>query len=198
MQDDTGATLLLRRAELLGPEAGLDRREPNDAAAAKQISAKLGGLPLALDQAGAYIGETKCGVGEYLELLNVSLPELLQRRGELDLQHVSVMATYTASLSELAKHNQAAAELLNAAAFLAPDAIPEEIFTAGASEFPEALQQAAANRLQWNDAIAAAFKFSLLERNAADKTISVHRMVQAVAKARHDTRGARAVGGPRG
>ncbi len=112
MQDDTGATLLLRRAELIGPEASLSEANPSDAAAAKRISSQLGGLPLALDQAGAYIGETKCAVGEYLELLNLSLPDLLKRRGELDLQHVSVMATYTASLTELAKQNEAAAELL--------------------------------------------------------------------------------------
>ena len=70
MQDDTGATLLLRRAELLAPEASLNQANPGDASAARQISAQLGGLPLALDQAGAYIGETKCAVGEYLDLLN--------------------------------------------------------------------------------------------------------------------------------
>ena len=53
----------------------------------------------------------------------------------------------------------------------------------GLRSFRKRCSDAAANRLQWNDAIAAAFKFSLLERNPADKTISVHRMVQAVAKA---------------
>ncbi len=183
MGPDTGALLVLRRANLVATGAELSVANNTDAAAAREISQEVGGLPLALDQAGAYINQTDCGVQEYLDLLRTSMAEVLKRRGDLDFQHRPVMATYAASLSELAKHNQAAAELLNAVAFLAPDAIPEEIFTAGASKFPEALQQAATNRLQWNDAIAAAFKFSLLERNAADKTVAVHRMVQAVAKA---------------
>ncbi len=183
MNPETGALLVLKRAKLINTDAELSAADPADATAAREISQEVGGLPLALDQAGAYINQTGCGVSEYFDMLRTSMAELLGRRGDLDFAHRSVMATYTASLSELAKNNQAAAELLNAAAFLAPDAIPEEIFTKGVSYFPEALQQAAANRLQWHDAIAAAFKFSLLERNAADKTISVHRMVQAVAKA---------------
>jgi hypothetical protein len=183
MNADTGALVVLRRANLINADAQLSAAKDADAAAAKEISREVGGLPLALDQAGAYINQTGCAVGEYLDLLRSSMAELLDRRGDLDFQHRSVTATYTASLTELAKQNEAAAELLNAVAFLAPDAIPEEIFSAGASHFPEALQQAASNRLQWNDAIAAAFKFSLLERDAGNQAISVHRMVQAVAKA---------------
>jgi len=45
------------------------------------------------------------------------------------------------------------------------------------------LQAAASDPIQWDEAIAAAFKFSLIERNP-DKMLTVHRMVQAVAKSR--------------
>jgi tetratricopeptide (TPR) repeat protein len=183
MSDETGALLLLRRAQRIAADADLSAANSADVASAKKISHEVGGLPLAIDQAGAYINQTGCGVSEYLDLLHDSMADLLDRRGDLDFEHRSVTATYTASLAELAKLNEAAAELMKGVAFLAPDAIPEEIFTEGATEFPEALQKEAANRLKWNDAIAAAFKFSLLERDAGNKTISVHRMVQAVAKA---------------
>ena len=71
---------------------------------------------------------------------------------------------------------------MQAAAFLPPDAIPEEIFTEGAAEFGPVLQEAASDSLKWNEAIGAAFRFSLLERNTAKKVLAIHRMVQAVAR----------------
>ena len=64
---------------------------------------------------------------------------------------------------------------------LVPDAIPEEIFTQGAAEFGPVLQAAASDPIKWDEAIAAAFKFSLIERSPG-KLLAVHRMVQAVAK----------------
>ena len=35
---------------------------------ALQLSGELGGLPLALDQAGAFIEETQCSLSEYAEM----------------------------------------------------------------------------------------------------------------------------------
>ena len=92
-------------------------------------------------------------------------------------------ATILTSLEKLARQNPAAAELLQACAFLVPDAIPEEIFTEGAAEFGPVLQEAASDPMKWDEAIAAAFKFSLIERNPG-KLLAVHRMVQAVARSR--------------
>ena len=161
----------------------LQSAEPKDAELARKISHEVGGLPLALDQAGAYLEETGCELGDYLTLLRKRFKELLERRGGLDSDHLSVAATYLTSLEKLAKQNPAAAELMQAAAFLVPDAIPEEIFTEGAAEFGPVLQAAASDPIQWDKAIAAAFKFSLIERNPG-KVLAVHRMVQAVAKSR--------------
>jgi hypothetical protein len=50
---------------------------------AEGIVRHLDGLPLALDQAGAYIEETGCGLSGYLELYRSHAPELLRRRGML-------------------------------------------------------------------------------------------------------------------
>ena len=143
----------------------LQSADPKDAALAREISQEVGGLPLALDQAGAYIEETGTGLGDYLGLLRQRAKELLDRRGGLDSDHLSVAATYVTSFERLAKQNPAAAELLQACAFLVPDAIPEEIFTEGAPKFGPVLQAAASDPIKWDEAIAAAFKFSLIERN---------------------------------
>src|SRR5271157_582638 len=183
MDREQGAVLLLRRANRLAADALLSSVDGKDAALAREISDEVGGLPLALDQAGAYLEETGCGLGDYLTLLRQRTKELLERRGGLDSDHRSVAATYLTSFEKLAQQNAAAAELLQAASFLAPDAIPEEVFTAGAAEFDPVLQDAASDALKWDEAIAAAFKFSLIDRKTG-KLLAVHRMVQAVAKSR--------------
>ncbi len=167
--------------EPVRPDAPLASVNAKDAALAREISEEVGGLPLALDQAGAYLEETGAGLGDYLTLLRNRGKELLERRGGLDSDHLSVAATYLTSLDKLAKENPAAAELMQAVAFLVPDAIPEEIFLEGAAQFGPVLQAAASDPIKWDEAIAAAFKFSLLERNPG-KLLAVHRMVQAVAK----------------
>jgi tetratricopeptide (TPR) repeat protein len=211
MERDLGAELLLKRAGRPAAEDATEQtagpstpRSPavrttefarddsssflaadaKEAAVAREIAQEVGGLPLALDQAGAYIEEAGCGLDDYLALLRQRFDELARRRGGLDSDHKSVAATFEMSFENLAKQDPAAAELLQAAAFLPPDAIPEEIFTEGAGEFGPALEAAASDSLKWNDAIGAAFKFSLLERNPEKKLLAVHRMVQAVVKSR--------------
>jgi hypothetical protein len=52
MSQEVGALLLLRRAGLMGPGASLEAISPAEKATACAIAQELGGLPLALDQAG--------------------------------------------------------------------------------------------------------------------------------------------------
>ena len=178
---DQGAVLLLRRAGRLAPDAPLSSADPKDAALVQEISDEVGGLPLALDQAGAYLEETGSGVEDYLKLLRLRFKDLAERRGGPDSDHLSVAATFLTSFEKMAKQNLAATELIKATAFLAPDAIPEEIFSEGAKEFGPVLRAAASDPIKWDEAIAAALRFSLIERNPG-KMLAVHRMVQAVAK----------------
>src|SRR5712692_365507 len=68
LSDDEGALLLLKRAKRLALDASLDEAPTSEVAVARTISQHLGGLPLALDQAGAYIAETGCSLSDYLDL----------------------------------------------------------------------------------------------------------------------------------
>ena len=61
MTPDEGACLVLRRANILGEHDPLDQADAADQKAAKAINEKLGGLPLALDQAGGYMDSFDCG-----------------------------------------------------------------------------------------------------------------------------------------
>jgi len=101
------------------------------------LSTALGGLPLALDQAGAYIEETKCGLAEYLRLYQAQYrKELLSRRGRFGNDHpASVVATFSLSFERVMQQSQEAVELLRTCAFLAADAIPETFFHEGRSAF---------------------------------------------------------------
>ena len=72
MEREEGMLFVLRRAKVLEPEATSERMHqlavsmPAEYAAAEKLVAAMGGLPLALDQAGAYIEETGCSVSAYL------------------------------------------------------------------------------------------------------------------------------------
>ena len=181
LEQDVGALLLLRRAGLLAPADPLETAQPADLALARTISEELGGLPLALDQAGAYIEETACGLEGYQRLYHTRRAELLKRRGGLGDDHPEPVATtWSLSFEQVEQRNPAAAELLRLCAFLAPDAIPEELLSAGAHELGDMLAPVAADAYQLDQAIAALRAYSLLTRDPGVRTLTVHRLVQAV------------------
>ena len=126
---------LLKRTKILTLEMSLDDAAASDIAAARMIARALGNLPLALDQAGAYMLETRCSLSAYLDLSRKHQGELLRRRtgGEIPTDHPeSVATTFTLNFQQV-QRNEIAAELLRVCAFLASDGIGEEIFVQGAS-----------------------------------------------------------------
>lgn len=181
MQADEGALLVLRKALMLAPDANLDRAEEADRETARQISRTLGGLPLALEQAGAYIQETGCGLPGYLEQYRVRRAELLKYRGEFSSHYPeSVATTWSLSFERIQKADAAAADLLRASAFLYPDAIPEELFVKGAKELGPVFQSLSLQTVPFDRIITTILRYSLIRRNPRDKTLSIHRLVQAV------------------
>ncbi len=187
MELEEGALFLLHRAKLLGPDAPLEQAPQGLAPIAKELTQIMGGLPLALDQAGAYIEETECSLSDYRERYQTRQASLLNRRGNLVGAHpASVSTTFFLSFEKVERANPAAAELLRVCAFLAPDAIPEEILTEGASELGAALESVAADPLVLDETLAALRTYSLLRRHAESKTLTIHRLVQAVLKDRMD------------
>ncbi len=181
MQEDQGALLLLRRAGLLSPEAFVLEASPADMSLACEISSELGGLPLALDQVGAYIEETECGLTRYLELFRTYRTLLISRRGGQVADHPEPVATtWSLSFEQVQQRSPAAADLLSVCAFLAPDAIPEEVIMQGATHLGPYLGQIAKDPLILNEALATLFAYSLIQREMVTRTLSIHRLVQAV------------------
>jgi hypothetical protein len=145
----------------------------------------MGGLPLALDQAGAYIEETQCSLTSYLNQYQYRKRQaaLLQRRGGPGKQHPEPVATtWSLSFEQVEKLNPIAPDLLRFLSFLAPDAIPEQLVINGASELSPTLQPLATDESLLDEAIAALARYSLVKRKREDSTLTVHRLVQAVVK----------------
>jgi tetratricopeptide (TPR) repeat protein len=181
MEPDIGALLLLRRASILPLQATLDLASEDDLHCARLIAQELDGLPIALDQAGAYIKEMACTLSDYLLLYQQRRRDLLQTRGTVDMGYpASVATTWSLSLEKIAQANPASSELLTFYAFLAPNAIPEEILTVCSPYLGDPLASIAAYPIQLDLAIREPLRFSLIARDADTQSITMHRLVQAV------------------
>jgi len=187
MVAEEGSYFLLRRAKVIGLEASPMEASETDYNDSQIITDALGGLPLALDQAGAYIEETGCILSRYALLYKTYRDTFLRYRGNASREYpYSVATTWSLAFESIRHANPTAGELLNLFAFLAPDDIPEEIFTEGASALSPLLQPLASNPLTLDFALRELLRYSLVRRNAATKMFNVHRLVQAVLKDRLD------------
>jgi tetratricopeptide (TPR) repeat protein len=181
MDIEEGALLLLRRAKILTLDVPLESAPEADLATARTIAKAMDGLPLALDQAGAYIEETGCNLPDYLQLYLKQPTDLLQERGERKDYHPDPVAkTWALSFAKVQQANPAAADLLRFCAFLAPNDIPEEIISKAPVDIGTELQSLVGDQHKLNLAIKELLKYSLIRRDSNKHTIVVHRLVQAV------------------
>ena len=182
LDKDEGVLLLLRRAKVLAADALLSEAQEEERTQAEKIVEAMDGLPLALDQAGAYI-EGRCSLSEYLNHYQNRGIDLLRRRGSLLTSHPEPVATtWSVSFHEVEQANPAAAHLLRLCAFLDPDTIPEELITSGAPDLGPILGPVAADHLRLDDAIEELQRYSLLQFNRVTKSLSIHRLVQVILK----------------
>jgi tetratricopeptide (TPR) repeat protein len=183
LDSQQGMLLLLRRAKVLRLDALLDDAPLADRTAAAAIVEEMDGLPLALDQAGAFIEETQSSVSDYLQRFRQRQDLLLKRRGGPGKDHPEPVATtWSLSFERVEQLDPLAAELLRCCAFLAPDAIPEHMIIDGASELGTLLQPVAENTLLLDEALGTLLRFSLVQRKRDEHTFSIHRLVQAILK----------------
>ncbi|WP_149263509.1 tetratricopeptide repeat protein [Actinomadura sp. K4S16] len=161
---------------------------------ADELVAELGFLPLAIEQAGAFINQNQLPPRAYLELLAASpamMYDLLAEGGDTR----TIARIWRITVDRLTADTPLAGDLLRVLAWYAPEAIPRSLLdgltrpheaenadaTAGAGEIVEApLLQAALGKL-------AAYNMITLTPG----TITVHRLVQALARTPDDRPGDR-------
>ena len=138
MEESDAITLLLRASHL--------DSLPEHERAAKQIVAELGCIPLAIDQAGAYIEAGKCGINKYLRQFSRHHQTLMSDTaftGASDYNQ-TVYGTWDLSFQEIERRGksttgnaqtaQAAILILQICAFYHPSDISRDIFQSAAEE----------------------------------------------------------------
>ena len=177
---EDATAFLLRRC-------GREGADEAERGAARELAGELDGLPLALEQAAAYIVATRATFQRYLESYRTGgLARLEARRPALGRYPKSVATTWAANFAAVQADSEAAADVLRLSAFLAPDAIPFELLTRGVSQLGPALEaalsRAEGDPLVVNDVLQALGRFSLIRIDGERETFGIHRMVQEVLK----------------
>jgi len=153
---------------------------PDDRAAA-ELAAELGHLPLALEQAAAYIAENNTAFSAYLAAFRKRRLTLLEKSGAL-VAHDTVATTWAANFEAVERDSPAAADVLRVSALFAPDAIPFDVFLAGASALGEPIAHALGDPddLAMAELLRPLTRYSLVRSDAGLRIFSVHRLVQEI------------------
>jgi len=173
--------------EFLFKRTGRGDSSPAERDAAAQIANELGYLPLALEQAGAYIAKTKCSFQDYLVSYRKRGLRLLEKAGAVTGEYPkSVATTWSLNFEQVERASTAAADLLRFSAFLNPDKIPLELLARGVPELSPTLSVALANAdtdpLALDEVLEPLTQYSLIRRDLESQTYDIHRLVQAVLK----------------
>lgn len=151
-----------------------------DEALGDALADLFGDLPLALEQALAYIRETSTPPLDYLQLARRRMPELLDA-GSASSYSKTVATAWSVSFDKIRGEAPGANAVLHLYSFLASEGIPHALLTnADARTLPKELRALAADRLAYNRAISALVRYSLVQ--ATTESITIHRLVQAIVR----------------
>ena len=149
----------------------------SDAVGAETLVEALGRLPLALDHAAAYCKRTQTRFGDYATKASSFISAAPRGAG----YPRSVAATFDLAITEAVTQCPAAEALMAYLAQCAPDRIPMSL-----------VEGAVEDEVQRMKALAALAEVSLLKHDPfedATPAVTVHRLVQAVARARSEANG---------
>jgi hypothetical protein len=160
------------------------RTGSQDQQAAAELAELLGDLPLALAEAAAYIEQTQVSLAEYVQLARDRAVELfdLGRPAQLAGAQRRVATVWSLSLEQVRQEAPAVDALLHLCAFLAPDEIPRNLPREHHQVLPKELDKLVGDALAYNNALGVLGRYSLAVVTA--DTLSLHRLVQAVLRAR--------------
>ena len=186
MSTEVGALFLLQVIHDVEAPASLEAFPVGEREEALALARVLGGLPLALEQAGAYMGEKGRSLADYRRAYPRYRKVFLAWRSKRQLAHTdydeSVATTWLPLFQRVRRQDRAALALLQLCAYLHPDAIPSDIILTGTHDADSGLQRLADDAFRYDDACGILMNYALIRRNVADGMLSLHRLVQAVLK----------------
>ncbi len=180
LPESEGVLFLLRRAKKLNISQQLEEASETVVQMGKHICRTLGNLPLALDQAGAYIEETGCDLSSYLQRYEEHRFQMLNRRGSLGGDHPDSVATTLSLVYEQVKRlSSLAAAALCLCAFLYEKDIPEALIQV-ALPFLGRDELLADEVAELDEIFVTLRHLSLIYRHVTDQTFCVHGLMQVV------------------
>ena len=171
--------------------ARLDHRL--DHAQCRRLAQALGGLPLALELAAAYLEATDLPLDDYLAALAdvAEAPRLLDGSAPDTGYPHGVLAALSLAFARL---GPAARALLRLSGWFAAEPIPERLFIEQSEHLPEELKQAAGKTIRWRETVAELGRYGLCQlldipalepaAGGSEKGLQFHRLTQAAIRAR--------------
>jgi tetratricopeptide (TPR) repeat protein len=159
----------------------LNRTRQDDGVAAESVAQRLGCLPLALEQAAAYVESCNKPLADYAKLLGQHGLKVVECAQPFQYQ-ASVGTTWEISFKEVEAQSPAAADLMRLAAFLAPEPIHLGELARAKDELPPSLKALLADELAMDKAMKVLLGYSLVRRE--DHSIVIHRLVSEVMRGR--------------
>ena len=151
-----------------------------DLADAQRVADALGHLPLAVEQASAWLEQTGMTAQAYVTELSTQATRILALNQPSDYP-TPVVATWNLSLERLKERSPAAVRLLQLLAFFSPGPIAMDLFycdelNAALLPFDETLSE----QLMFHRVIREISRFALIKVDQASNSLQIHRLVQAV------------------
>jgi Domain of unknown function (DUF4062)/Tetratricopeptide repeat/NB-ARC domain len=153
---------------------GLDKRD------ATRVSVAVGGLPLAVEQAAAWLAETGMPAALFAEWLETQTTKALGLNKPLDYAK-PVVAAWNLSIDRLKQESPASLRLLQILAFCSPGAISAAlIYSEAMVECLLPYDETLTRKELIGQVIQSISRFALLKVDQSTKPVQIHRLVQAV------------------
>ena len=156
----------------------LDRSGKSERAGAERIVARVGELPLALDQAAAFVAQSGQSLDDYADALEERPASALQEHEPPTPGPTAnpVGATWRVAFERVAAAEPAAGELLRLCAFLPADEIPVEALRRERAHLPQILADVLDDPVAWNRLVALLQRYALLR--GTPRHLIIHRLAQ--------------------
>jgi len=144
---------------------------------AEKIWSELGGLPLGLEQAAAFIEEAGITAEKYLALLAVNRDRVLN--APVSSGGAGVAASFMIAYERVLSESAEAAQLLGMLSYFSPDSIDRNLLLQGSLALPADFRDTVQDELRYVQAITKLRKYSLVFSNANGEEVRLHRLTQA-------------------
>jgi MinD-like ATPase involved in chromosome partitioning or flagellar assembly len=159
----------------------LSRRVPGiDPVDADAIAEKLGDLPLAVEQAAAWLAATAMSAHSYLDILDEHLPRILDSAPTPDYPHPAAQI-WRMSQQRLRESNPAAAHLVELCAFFAAEPIPTSLLSSpGMVDALAREDPSLRDPLLYGSLVREITRYGLARQDSFVQALRMHRLVQNV------------------